>query len=960
MIGVTQFFRDTEAYKILKEEVIPKLFFDVSPGEPVRIWSAGCSTGEEAYSIAILCKDYLDKNSLNIDLKIFASDLDKEAIRRASIGLYPESIVADVSAEYLEKYFTKISSGYQVREFIRQIVIFSNHNIITDPPFSKISLVTCRNMLIYFKPEIQNKIINFFQYSLSRGGYLFLGSSEALSEVSSAFEVISSKNKIFKFKEGHENAFLRNLLPTKNGLTSRNRSVTLSPQIIPTLDTRKNNPLIELYQESLNYFAPSGVIIDRHDTIVYFFKDIKRFLNFPVGKSNLNIMELADAQLTMIISNMIYKVRHEKKEIRLNKLKFKEYGRYIELNLAANIVFVGRIKEEFIILTINESIDIPKSNETQIDDAVNYDEQVADRLREMEREIKFRDENLQTTIEELETSNEELQSTNEELVSSNEELQSTNEELQSVNEELYTVNSQFQDKINELTELNDDINNLITNTKIGAIYLDKKLQIRKYTKEMEKSLNILNMDIGRPFSHITLNFNYPKFYEEIQKVQRTLKEKIIEIYTNSGEWYVMKIIPYRHSDNSIHGIVIVQINVTELNEALDVNKKILLAMEQSTNGVMITDINGEIEYVNSHFSVLTGYSKEECVGRKPSILRSGKYSEKFYQNLWNTILSGKPWISEMCNRKKNGDLYWEINQITPILDNKGNIINFLSVREDVTEKRKLNEKLSINITMLENSQKIGNIGSWTFDLKANKLVWSEEVFRILGLKPNEFEPTYEKFMEFVHPEDREKLDKSFQATIRNRIPYQITHRIIRPDGEIRYVEEKSEEALDENNEVKLSIGCIKDVTELRKALESEKKLNEELALKNEEIIKSNNQLNNTNSQLLMALPFPFSYCKVIVDTNNNPIDYEFMEVNDVFEKHVGIFRKDLIGKLVTQVNPKIPRELIERLGKVGLSGAEISFEQYSPLMQKKYSYKVFSPALGYFCELLIEINNEDK
>ena len=160
--------------------------------------------------------------------------------------------------------------------------------------------------------------------------------------------------------------------------------------------------------------------------------------------------------------------------------------------------------------------------------------------------------------------------------------------------------------------------------------------------------------------------------------------------------------------------------------------------------------------------------------------------------------------------------------------------------------------------------------------------------------------------------------------------------------------------------MKLSIGCIKDVTELRKALESEKKLNEELALKNEEIIKSNNQLNNTNSQLLMALPFPFSYCKVIVDTNNNPIDYEFMEVNDVFEKHVGIFRKDLIGKLVTQVNPKIPRELIERLGKVGLSGAEISFEQYSPLMQKKYSYKVFSPALGYFCELLIEINNEDK
>lgn len=699
LIGVTQFFRDKEAYQIIENEVIPELLKNKEENEPIRLWSVGCSTGEEAYSLAILCKEYMEKNDIFADLKIFATDLDKEAIRIAGLGIYPESIVADVSQELLNKHFIKRQGSYQVSEIIRQMVIFANHDVTTDPPFSKISLITCRNLLIYFKAEMQQKVLNMFRYSLSKGGYLFLGSSESISGLSESYGVVNSRWKIFKFSEGnslHLTSFIN--------MPGRTRSVmTDISKIADNNLLKKANPLTDLYEKTLNFFAPAGVIVDKNNTIIHFFKDIKRYLDFPEGKASYNLLELINPQLTMVISNMLYKARKEKKEIALNKFKFKEDETEIYLNISAQFISIKKSPEEYVVVAIKEMKSSEKFSDNKAENVFNYDEQVSDRIRDLERELQYRDENLQTTIEELETSNEELQATNEELVSSNEELQSTNEELQSVNEELYTVNSQYQEKIHELTELNNDINNLLTNTNIGTLFLDSQLIIRKFTSEISVTMNIIEMDIGRPFSHITFNCDYKNLYEDVKKVLNTLEKKEIEVRTNNGKWYLIKVQPYRHTDNSIHGVLLIQIDIDKLQRAKLMNLRLSQAVEQSVISTVITDVKGYIEYANPEFSKITGYSYDDILGKHTRLLQSGHHNTIFYQELWETIISKKTWFGEIYNKKKDGTYYWEKNVISPIINNEGDIINFLAIKEDITEKKR-NEELK-NIEIEANVQK---------------------------------------------------------------------------------------------------------------------------------------------------------------------------------------------------------------------------------------------------------------
>lgn len=553
LIGVTRFFRDAEAFESITKNVLPNLHWN----KAMRIWSTGCSTGEEVYSIAILVNEYMEKHHPDCDVKIFASDIDRRSIDLASQGYYPDSIMADVEPVYLTKYFTRKENGYQVNEMIRKKIVFATHNLLKDPPFSKIDLLICRNLFIYLKPEIQSRLLNMFFHSVNPRGFLFLGSSETIGEYSDAFETIDTKWKIYKPLEGY--------IPPMMKDVQLQKKLMVDPETILFSKNRQLEGVKfeKLLDQIMSALLPPSILIDGQDNIIHLMNDTSRFLKLPPGKFSQNLMHNLTPDLSLLISAHLRKLRKHEKEVVVDHLYdikgFEDQnllleGRVIETNRTTYYLLSFR--------TEDQDISRPKSKRK----AGAKDDHFRDKMLDLEKELQYTKESLQATVEELETSNEELQSSNEELIASNEELQSTNEELQSVNEELYTVNSEYQNKIEELTRLNGDMNNLLKNTDVGALYLDQKLCIRRVTPLVSKITNILPSDLGRPISHISVMAGYKNLIEDVDQVMQNLKPIDREISLSDGAVYYTRIRPYRTENNAVDGILLTFVDISSLKE----------------------------------------------------------------------------------------------------------------------------------------------------------------------------------------------------------------------------------------------------------------------------------------------------------------------------------------------------------------------------------------------------------
>ncbi len=559
LIGVTQFFRDKEAFHSLTEKVLIPLV--KSDSKSIRIWSAGCSTGEEVYSVAISIKELFIKYNVRKEIKIFATDIDKKALEIAGNGIYPESILLDIEPTVVNRYFTKKENFYKINDEIRNMIVFAYHNILKDPPFSKIDLLICRNLFIYLKPEVQNKLLVMFYYALQPGGYLFMGISETIGDLTKAFKVIDAKNKIYEYISG----FRPPILSSYNISDSKNLLVDNKYKLKHKFELK----IDEFYSTLLTKFAPPSVIIDSDYKIISVINDINPFTEIQPGNYSEELFNILPKDLGLFINNILRELKKNKKEIvsrNLTGLKFNKLGNI--LVTGRKVDFMGNV---YFILSFEYSkTDIENKKELipQFDLSLEKDRKIF----ELEKELKSSRENLNAVIEELESSNEELQSSNEELVASNEELQSVNEELQSVNEELFTVNTELQQKIDELTRLNDDINNLLKNTQVAALYLDSKLLIRKVTPELSKITNILETDIGRPISHITLIEGYETFINDVEIVQESLQPIDKEIVTKSGYTYFIKIRPYRTEYGAIDGVII---TFTEISAIKKLQNEIL-------------------------------------------------------------------------------------------------------------------------------------------------------------------------------------------------------------------------------------------------------------------------------------------------------------------------------------------------------------------------------------------------
>jgi two-component system CheB/CheR fusion protein len=563
LIGVTSFFRDKEVFESLEKTAIPYLLKSRLERQEVRVWVCACSTGEEAYSLAMLFKEALEKNKQYVKVIIFASDIDKDAIAFARNGIYSESALGNVSPARLSHHFISVDSGFQLKKEIREMVVFAHHNVIKDPPFSKMDLITCRNLLIYLTSELQKRIIPVFHYSLNNDGLLLLGTSESLGESANSFSVFDPKTKIYKKKIDTPTRKTK----TEYHLPDVQDNVSF-PRVILNSTAKKKVTISSLTEKILlDNYAPPSVIIDKDNNALYFSGNTGQYLEPPSGEANLNILEMAKKGLKYPLETAIIKARSIKAEVKVKKIDVKVNDHFQTVDLVIKPVLT---KETDLgaILVIFETPE--KLKKIAPEKTMKLSETQKPKITELEKELKITREHLQTAINELETSNEDLQTTNEEYQSSNEELQSTNEELetsreelQSVNEELITVNTELSGKIEQLSQANDDLNNLLSSIEVATIFLDRNLNIKRFTPAATKIFNLSPSDIDRPVTHLSSNIVYKALADDVKNALKTLAVKSADVQAIDGTWYHMRILPYRTEENVIEGVLVTFIDITE-------------------------------------------------------------------------------------------------------------------------------------------------------------------------------------------------------------------------------------------------------------------------------------------------------------------------------------------------------------------------------------------------------------
>ena len=553
LIGVTKFFRDAEFFEKLKHTVIYNILENSGSTDPIRIWSAGCSTGEEAYSLAILFHEAMDEKKLHRDIKIFATDVDTKAIEQAGKGVFSESIVDDVSAERLARFFIKRNDQYQICKDIRKMIIFAPHNMLSDPPFGKLALICCRNVLIYFQPVLQKGLFAIFHSALKNGGYLFLGKSETASEYSKVFTPVSIAEKIYMHRS---DAKMDDLMPPAFNIPNIQTAI---PSATGLAHREENNLAMEnVYSHFLEKFLPASVVVDDQNNILHFFGGYSDYLNLAPGKATFNFFTLVNKDINLVSSTAINRCRMEKKAVTYTGVSVDTLTgrRVIDLSVQPIIDSSGIDTGLLAILFVEHG-------ETTLDGIVEkYDINItaAQRITDLEHELQVSQNDLRTTIGELETVNEELQAANEELLTANEELQSSNEELQSVNEELYTVNSEFQQKLDELTTMTNDLSNFLSSTMIGILFVDSHLNIRKFTEYIGREFQLESQDVGRSMQIFAHSFPNEDIVTDARNVLKDLTPVDREVVGMNGRFYTMRIAPYRTTENSIRGLVITVID----------------------------------------------------------------------------------------------------------------------------------------------------------------------------------------------------------------------------------------------------------------------------------------------------------------------------------------------------------------------------------------------------------------
>lgn len=600
LIGVTRFFRDGEAWELLKERVLPEICANREPDQTLRLWVTCCSTGEEAYSLAILVHEYLSEQNLSLDFKVFATDVDEEAIVFAGQGRYPESVFASISSERLSRYFEKVGESYVIKKLIRDHIVFARHNLLTDPPFLKQDLISCRNMLVYIQAEHQRKILSTLHFSLRLNGFLFLGKSESLGDLGPLFKNVNLHLNIF---QNIQEAKAHQLLLDNHYLSERSEfrpqaEIAETQAKLPALDKR-------FYENTLlGEYVPTILFVSRDGEVLYAHGNVHPYIMFPRGRVRYDLKSMLNEQeLTLIQSGMLRSLSN-RQTIVYSNVPLERGHESLKAAISIRPIWHAELKQDVFLLEFKPAEPLVQDGTVVYVDGA---ELVNEQLTALRLELHDRSRENQTLREKLETSNEELQASNEELLAANEELQSTNEELHSVNEELYTVNSELEAKLKSLAELNNDLSNFLNSSQIGLIFLDLSLNIRRFTPSIRQVFNLYDSDVGRSISHFSTRFDQAFDLERVTR-QVLLDSKVYEQEVSVGgeQEFIVRVLPYITLEGRVEGVVMSLVNITELNQArrraLLLDERYQTIFNNIPDYIVLTDKQGRVKLLNQRFS----------------------------------------------------------------------------------------------------------------------------------------------------------------------------------------------------------------------------------------------------------------------------------------------------------------------------------------------------------------------
>ena len=818
LINVTCFFRD-DVWGDVSEKIIEPLVNDAGV-QPLRVWVPACSSGEEAYTLAMLFDEHCKRTSSNRDWQIFATDLDVHAISIGREGLYPQSIAADMTNERLTEHFQRENEGYRVKKRLREKVVFARQNLLADPPFSRLDMISCRNLMIYLNPVYQKKLIDTFHFALEEDGFVLLGTSETFSSDSRKFRTISGKSHIYQRNPGRSLASF-----VANEKSSSSDTIT---RYFQRSRHERNENIGDIIRRSLlDRYAPAGVLVGPSGNIVHYTGPVRRFVDTPEGEPTNNIFDVLPSVLRSRVRDAIRRVDSDKSyDPKPVMVRFHDRDQPVRVDCVA---VDDRSDEKRFLITFVEIESPHQPGEAAEVNDENY-------TRHLESELEIVREDLQTTVEELETSNEELKAGHEEAMASNEELQSTNEELetsreelQSLNEELVTVNHQLEDKIEEVEKATNDLRNLLASTRLPVLFLDQDLQISSFTTAMTELVDLRESDLGRPFSDLATKIDDPDLQADAQAVLDRLEPIEREITGNENRIYLRRIQPYRTSEERIGGVVTTFTDITDsaltakrlasrerqARIIADLGQKALATRDLSDffdevcgslREALACDYSKilQIDQDDQSFDLISGFGWQSgCVGT--ARVESGRQSQAGYTLLVeNAVLvtdledekrfEGPSLLTDHAVRSgistliSVGDKPWGViglhdrepgafsEEDLHILEAASNIIA-MTIMQMMREEFLTRERLMLSLAM-----GVAETGLWTYDVKSNAVTWDHRLREMIGAEGFKTKPTVEMFLESVFEEDRTRIAEAFEATVRDGVPFQEEFRFNRHDG----------------------------------------------------------------------------------------------------------------------------------------------------------------------------------
>jgi len=702
LIGVTSFFRDPEAFEILRQEVIPRLFAQRDPDDPVRIWHACCATGEEVYSMAILIQEYLEEHKINARVQLFATDIDEAAIAQARAGLYHDDIGAELGEKRLKRFFIKSGHRWQVSKALREMIVFANHNLLKDPPFSRLDLLVCRNFLIYLNPDMQKRLMALFHRVLKSAGVLFLGSAESVGRHSELFTTLDKKWKIYARREC--GGRVETVFPFT---ASIRRPPGMGRSITPTAE-EDTCPGAVAEKILMKRYSPPCVVVNEKYEVVHVSTRTERFLEVPVGEPTRDILKMAREDLRPPLRAAIYKAFAEETEVVFRGVKVAIDGGEMSVNVQVEPLQTPNSGK--LVMVVFETAVPPAVSVPPADGAPSRpgDEASGETLiHQLEDQLRITYEQLQSATEQLETSNEGFLSANEELISMNEEFQSANEELQStneqmetskeelqaVNEELVTVNFELQGKVEELNQATNDLENLFASSEIATIFLDRRLEIKRFSPALAAIFNLIPADTGRPFRHLAGTIDWPDLASDAQTVLDKALPLEREVTSLADDrCFIMRVLPYRATTGAVEGIVVTLTDITERKRAEETHARLAEIVESSDDAIIAKDLNGTILTWNAGAQRMFGYRSDEAVGRPVAMLVPAELQRDEEEILRRLTAGERIEHYETVRLARDARRLKVSVTVSPIMS-AGRIIGASKIVRDITARKQAEEAL---------------------------------------------------------------------------------------------------------------------------------------------------------------------------------------------------------------------------------------------------------------------------